>query len=153
MLVTNVSHKYDRRTKIDFNLEQNWTWELRKNVTNTKKESDTYPTELLTKWHNTLQKTTISYNNLIMCYRRTSYTWLSSATSNPIQSILSDDHTYLNTEGHSTSYRWTECLTLHCSIEGSSGYIYINTVCHVQLLLKSCPQGSLEFQVCSTLES
>ena len=52
-----------------------------------KMESDTWPIELLRKWYNTLYKTTISYNNLIMCCRRTSYTWLPSATSNPINTI------------------------------------------------------------------
>ena len=29
-----VCHKYDRRTKIGFNLEQIWTWDFRKVVTN-----------------------------------------------------------------------------------------------------------------------
>ena len=43
--------------------------------------------KILRKWYNTLHKTTILYSIMIMCYRRTSYTWLSSLTSNPINTI------------------------------------------------------------------
>ena len=60
-----------------------------------------------------------------MCYRWTSYTWLLSSTSNPINtSIL----LLLIMEGHSTCYRWTDWLTVHCPSEGydSNEFLWAN---------------------------
>ena len=67
--------------------------------------------------------------------------------------ILSHYHTFQNTEGHSTCYRQTDWQTMHCCLEWNWGYVFINTVCHFKQLVRSCPQGSLEFRVQSTRKS
>ena len=63
------------------------------------------------KWYNTLCETSMSYNNLTMCYRRTSYTWLLSATFNPINTI---------TQSHPSEYE------SHSMISDRQGIYFAN---------------------------
>ena len=76
-------------------------------------KSDTQPTELLRKWYNTYIKP-LSHTTTWLCVTDGQVTH-DYYLPQPIQSILSHDHTHQNKDGHITCYRQTDWLKLHCS--------------------------------------
>ena len=77
-------------------------------------KSDTQPTELLRKWYNTYIKPLSHTTTWLLCVTDGQVTH-DYYLPQPIQSILSHDHTHRNKDGHITCYRQTDWLKLHCS--------------------------------------